>query len=107
MRQALHVAAVLAAWALAAAPAAAEGEDADAGSGAELAQEACAMCHQLPDGTGNAVAPPLAELAQQQGPFDAARLHAVLEQAQHAPARPKVDLETQSGALVDYLNALR
>lgn len=107
MRQALSMAAVLAVWALAAAPAAAEGDGAETGPGAKLAHEACAMCHQLPDGTGNAVAPPLAELVRQQGPFDAAQLRAVLEQAQHAPARPKVDLETQAGALVDYLNALR
>jgi len=47
------------------------------------------MCHKLPDGSGTAAAPALAELMQS-GPISAARLGEVMAQSQHAFAKTKV-----------------
>jgi cytochrome c2 len=80
---------------------------ADAGRGQELARNACAMCHVLPDGSGAAVGPALVEVAGEQGPFSAEDVRAVLEQGQHQPARSQVDPAGDAGALADYLNNLR
>lgn len=80
---------------------------ADAERGEELARNACAMCHVLPDGSGAPVGPPLGALAGEKGPFSADDIRAVLEQDQHQPARAQVDPASEAGALADYLNGLR
>jgi len=73
--------------------------------GAEIAGNACAMCHQLsPDGTGGS--PNLFDLAEQHGPFNVEKLQSVLQQAQHTVAKSQVQ-ESDLAALSDYLNGLQ
>lgn len=73
--------------------------------GAEIAGNACAMCHQLsPDGAGGS--PNLFDLAKQHKPFNAEKLQSILEQPQHTVAKSQVQ-ESDLAALSEYLNSLQ
>lgn len=77
----------------------------DAAAGETLAREACATCHKLPDGTGAAAAPALAELMAR-GPVSEEMLGEVIAQSQHALAKTKVQPADYLD-LAAYLNGLR
>lgn len=96
--------AILTAGALLLLPATAAADDPRAGE--QLAHDACAMCHKLPDGTGTTVGPAFAELAAERGPFGAEDVVAVLNQPQHAPAKARVTLPDDAGPLAAYLSKL-
>jgi cytochrome c2 len=86
---------------------AAQAADGDPAVGEKLARSACAMCHKLPDGSGAAVGPALAEIAADQGPLTVEAVTEVLDQAQHAPAKSQLDLPADAADLAAYLNGLR
>ncbi len=73
--------------------------------GAEIAGNACAMCHQLSadgaDGSSN-----LFDLAEQHAPFTPEKLQSILQQPQHTVAKSQVQ-ESDLAALSDYLNDLQ
>ncbi len=77
----------------------------DLARGESLARDACTMCHKLPDGTGAAVAPALAELMADE-PLNAEKLAEVMAQGQHAPARGKVQ-QADYDDVAAFLNSLR
>jgi cytochrome c2 len=76
----------------------------DAAKGETVARDVCTMCHKLPDGTGQTVAPPLATFAAQ-APSSAETIAEVLAQPQHAPAKGQVQAD-QHDDIAAYLNSL-
>ena len=72
--------------------------------GAEIAGNACAMCHQTVVGAA-ASSPSLFDLSAQLAPFTTAQLQTLLQQPQHAVAKSLLQ-ESDLEALRDYLNSL-
>ena len=97
------IAAVFTLAALGASPSAVAGGD--AAKGEAVARDVCTMCHKLPDGTGQTVAPPLATFAAK-APSSAEAVAEVLAQPQHAPAKSQVQAD-QHDDIAAYLNSLR
>ena len=77
----------------------------DVATGEAVARDVCTMCHKLPDGTGQTVAPPLATFAAE-APSHADAVAEVLAQPQHAPAKSQVQ-PGQHDDVAAYLNSLR
>lgn len=98
---------VLAAAAFVLVAATGQAADGDPAAGEKLARRACAMCHQLPDGSGAPVGPAFAKIAADQAPIDPKAISAVLNQPQHAPAKSQVDLPADADDIAAYLNGLR
>jgi mono/diheme cytochrome c family protein len=90
---------------LAAPPAAGDaGAQGDPKAGEAAARQVCVMCHKLPDGSGTAVAPGLAELAAKET-LNVRRLQEILNQPQHAPANAQTNA-AQLDDLAAYLQSL-
>ena len=84
-----------------------QADDGDPAAGEKLARSACAMCHKLPDGSGAAVGPAFAEIADDQAQLRPDQLVDVLNQPQHAPAKSQVALPSDAVDLAAYLNGLQ
>lgn len=97
-----HAAVLALAALLAASPAAAGG---DAAKGETVVRNVCVTCHKLPDGTGNAVGPPLAETVPENGwTPDAVAKNVNLPH--HASAKAQVD-SADYAAIAAYLSQLK
>ncbi len=90
---------------LTATSATAGGEGGDAAKGETVVRNVCVTCHKLPDGTGNAVGPPLVETVPADG-WSAATVKDNINQPHHASAKAQVDASAHADVAA-YLNQLR